>query len=862
MSQEFNTPMMKQYLGIKKQYQDCLLLYRMGDFYELFLDDALIGAKVLGITLTSRSKGKDGRIPMAGVPYHAVDSYLTKLVKAGYKVAICEQLSPPNKKGLVDRDVVRIITPGTIMDEQALEKKENNYIVSIAMKGTKIGISFADISTGEFLVDEQETTTSVHELIEHYGPVECLLSSALYEDTHFVKEMRKHPKMHITHISSWMTQVRQAHRTLTAHFGVHTLESFEIHSLLIAQEAAAVLLSYLSDTQKGSVSHIRQITRIRHGKQVIIDRATQINLELFTTIREHDMRGSLLSVLDRTRTAMGGRMLKHWIMEPLCDRDAISDRLNSVDELQKNQKDKKLIDTHLERIHDIERMLSRLSVGIGNARDLVNLKHALEEAIHIVQISDLLSSTLLSKLFSSKEIQIVQTVVATIDTMILPEPKITLKEGGIIQDGVDTRLDELRTLLASGTEWLKKFEATERARTGINSLKVRFNNVFGYYIEITNTNLHLAPSDYTRKQTLVNGERYITTELKEHEGKILSAQEEIYRIEYQLYQQTLESVIAHTPPLQSIAQTLGVLDCLCAFAEIASEYSYCKPKILFSNEIRISDGRHPVVERLLADTQFVPNSVHLDPIKQQLLIITGPNMAGKSVFVRQVALIVLMAHMGSFVPAHSAHIGVVDRIFVRSGASDVITSGLSTFMVEMVETATILRHATEKSLVIMDEIGRGTSTYDGISIAWAVAQYLATARHSHAKTLFATHYHELQDLANLFPKRIQNFHMEIIERQDGPQFVHTLVPGRSISSFGIAVAKRAGVPQQVIDIATHKLTQLETNRDVTHPATHSVERTGDTQLRQTISELQITHMTPLDALNTLAALQKKIQSEI
>lgn len=852
---------MKQYLGIKKRYHDCLLLYRMGDFYELFLDDALIGAKVLGITLTSRSKGKDGRIPMAGVPYHAVDSYLTKLVKAGYKVAICEQLSVPNKKGLVDRDVVRIITPGTVLDEQALEKKENNYIVSIAMKGTKIGIACADISTGEFLVDEHETLAAVHTMIEQYGPVECLLSSALYENADFVKELRTHSKMHLTHISSWMTQVRQAHSTLTAHFGVHTLESFEIHSLFIAQEAAAVLLTYLSDTQKGNISHIRQITRIRQGRQLIVDRATQINLELFSTIREHDVRGSLLSVLDRTRTAMGGRMLKRWLLEPLCDHDAICERLDSVEELQSNQKNKNAIDTHLEKIHDIERMLSRLSVGIGNARDLINLNHALHETIQISNRTNSLTSPLLSRLFLANEIESLQSVTHTIDTTILDQPKITLKEGGIIKDGVDKRLDELRTLIASGDTWLKEFESSERVRTGIHSLKVRFNSVFGYYIEITNANLHLAPSDYTRKQTLVNGERYITADLKEHEGKTLSAQEEIYRIEYDLYQQTLESILMHTARLQAVAQTLGILDCLCAFAAAANDYSYCKPKILFSNEIRINDGRHPVVERLLSDTPFVPNSVHLDPIKQQLLIITGPNMAGKSVFVRQVAIIVLMAHMGSFVPAHSAHIGVVDRIFVRSGASDVITSGLSTFMVEMVETATILRHATEKSLVIMDEIGRGTSTYDGISIAWAVAQYLATAEHGHAKTLFATHYHELQDLADLFPKRIHNFHMEIIERPDGPQFVHTVVAGRSTSSFGLAVAKRAGVPEKVIDIATQKLQQLEIVRDTSHSPPPPTGDTKSDSLRQKISKLHISTMTPLEALNTLSALQNHIESE-
>ncbi len=866
MSQEFNTPMMKQYLGIKKQYHDCLLFYRMGDFYELFLDDAQIGAKILGITLTSRSKGRDGRIPMAGVPYHAVDSYLTKLVKAGHKVAICEQLSPPNSKGLVDRDVIRIVTPGTILDEKALEKKENNYIMSVIVKETKIGIAFADISTGEFVVDEQDIADPLiplHELIEHYKPAECLLPSSLYEDTAFVKEIRTHSSIHVTHVSSWMTQVRQAHRTLTQHFGLHTLESFEIHSLFLAQESAAVLLTYLSDTQKGNISHIRYISRIHHGNQVIMDKATQINLELFSTIREHDLRGSLLSVMDQTITAMGGRMLKHWIMEPLSNRDDICKRLDSVEELLSARKKTNSIAAHLEQIHDVERMLSRLSVGIGNARDVVNLKNALVQVIHIAKLTDASSSSLLQRLFSKTEITHIESVVKNIETSIQNEPKITLKEGGIINDGVDKRLDTLRKLLTSGEEWMREFETKERERTTINSLKVRFNSVFGYYIEITNANIHLAPSDYTRKQTLVNGERFITAQLKEHEEKILMAQEEVYRIEYELYQKLLEKILKETTYLQATAKNVGIIDCIYAFAKIASEYSYSKPKMLFSNELRIHDGRHPVVERLLSEDPFVPNSVNLDPITQQLLIITGPNMAGKSVFVRQVALIVLMAHMGSFVPAKKAYIGVVDRIFVRSGASDMITSGLSTFMVEMVETATILHNATEKSLVVMDEIGRGTSTYDGISIAWAVASYLAGTKGSQAKTLFATHYHELQDLADVYPKRIQNSHMEVLEGKDGPRFVHTLTQGRSTSSFGIVVAKRAGVPEEVIEIAQEKLHELEALRDHQNAPQDMQIKKSDPKLesvKKDILALKLSTMTPLQALNILAKLQETLHS--
>ncbi len=870
MPPEFSTPMMKQYLAIKSNYKDCLLFYRMGDFYELFLDDAHIGAKVLGITLTSRSKGKDGRIPMAGVPYHAVDGYLAKLVKAGYKVAICEQLSEATGKGLVERDVVRIVTPGTVLDEKALEKKENNYILALTIKDTKIGVAFSDLSTGEFLVDEQDHNDPfipLSALIDHYHPVECLISSALYENTQVLRNLKKNNRMHLTRISTWQSQARNARKTLMTHFGLHTLESFEVHSLPLAQESASILLSYLSDTQKGKIAHIKKITRIRSGAQVVVDRATQINLELFSTIREHDTRGSLLSVIDETHTAMGGRMLKHWILEPLSLHQSICERLNAVEFLQKDTKVLKKIESQLDSIHDIERMISRLSVGIGNARDLINLKNALNEILKICECIKSRPFPFLTALFELESeasfSHVLVKITKCIDQKILPEPKVTLKEGDLIAPGVNKRLDSLRALLSSGEEWIQLFEKQEKESTKIQSLKVRFNGVFGYYIEITTANLHLAPKRYTRKQTLVNGERFITEELKEYEGKILTAREEINRIEYELYQNVLQEVLEHTVSIQKAANAIGILDCLCSFATVSKKHNYCKPKMLFSNEIRIEDGRHPVVERLLTESPFVPNSVHLNSHKSQLLIITGPNMAGKSVFVRQVALIVLLSHIGCFVPARTAYIGVVDRIFVRSGASDVITSGLSTFMVEMVETASILHNATEKSLIVMDEIGRGTSTYDGISIAWAVASFLATSQNPHPKTLFATHYHELQELADTYPIQIQNYHMSVIEENDEPIFAHSIVQGKSTSSFGIAVARKAGVPDEVIKIAEKKLHELEHAREFDHTNIKKKEKIPDTRtstLEKTITALDISNLTPLDALNTLSSLQKKLKN--
>ncbi len=870
--QETMTPMMHQYFDIKKQYPDCLLFYRMGDFYELFLDDAHVGARVLNITLTGKSNGKNGRIPMAGVPYHAVDAYITKLVRAGYKVAICEQLSPPNKKGLVKRDVVRIVTPGTVLDEKSLEKKDNNYIISLIISSHSIGLAVADISTGYFSTTEIETTNTeqtIKDELARIHPAECILSEELYNDPELLHILKTERNINIFPFSAWDTYAMDAENVLKKHFGVATLAGFGIEKNEFGLQTAAALLGYLQQTQKGPVNHIKKIIPTHSNQYLLLDRSTMINLELFSTIREHDTRGTLLAALDQTITALGGRLLKQWMKKPLLDKEAIEKRHDATEVLVRNHRTRQLLREKLEEVSDIERLLSRLSVGLGNARDLVNLKNSLQKVMEIKKSLAAIQSLLLQELEGNISEEI-SKIIRHIEKHIAPEPPISIREGGMIQLGVDQELDRLRKIVGGSREWILELEKKERERTGIGSLKVRFNQVFGFYIEISKTNVHMAPAHYMRKQTLVNGERFITPELKEQEEIILTAEQKINDIEYQIFQDVLQKVLEHGGVLQDAAASIAALDCLLNFASIAEKNKYVRPTMVTSGEIRIIQGRHPVVEHLLQDAQFVPNDVALDNDNQQLLLITGPNMAGKSVFIRQVAVIVLMAQMGSFVPAKEAQISLTDHIFVRSGASDVITSGLSTFMVEMVETAYILHHATKKSLIIMDEIGRGTSTYDGISIAWAVAEYLVT--HATPKTLFATHYHELQVLEEQFPRQIKNFHMSVADEKGKPIFLHTILPGGASHSFGVAVARLAGIPESVIDRANELLVELE-KRSSAEPAVSNTEKqrsmsdVRDSQhdslmthfIQKELEKMDIHQMTPLDALNALSELKEKLK---
>ncbi len=815
MDQQFSTPMMRQYEVIKKDYLDCLLFYRMGDFYELFLDDAHIGAKVLDITLTSRSKGKEGRIPMAGVPYHAVDSYLAKLVKAGYKVAICEQMTEPNKRGIIEREVVRVVTPGTILDEKALDKKENNFIISVDIKDQTIAIAACDISTGYFQVQEcnfSELSQTLHNELGRINPSECILSEELYNTPEILKILNNEQDLNITCFQNWHIYETQSKKLLKQQFKVNTLEAFGIEGRPLVMRVAAALLGYLKETQKEKISHITTIRNIENEEYLIMDKSTMINLELFSTIREHDTKGTFISVLDKTTTAMGGRCLRSWVKKPLAKKLSIIDRYDAIEELLNNPSIRKKIKILLEQIADIERMIARLSVGIGNARDLVNLKSSLVCIVEIKEALGKSNSKLLRKIEDDIS-ELLPKVIADIEHTLVPDPPVSIREGGMIQKGIDNQLDKLHSLVGGGKEWIAQLEIEERKKTGINSLKIRFNKVFGFYIEVTRSNAHLVPKEYMRKQTLVNGERFITPDLKKQEEMILSAEDEIHRLEYTLFNQLLSRVLSNTECIQTSSFAIATLDCLISFAELSLTNKYVRPDIDNSGELSIVQGRHPVVETLLSETQFVPNDVHLNTDEQK------------------------------------AAISVVDRIFVRSGASDVITSGLSTFMVEMVETAYILRHTTRNSLIIMDEIGRGTSTYDGISIAWAVAEYLVTHEKIPAKTLFATHYHELQKLADMYPKKIHNYHMSVVEENNSPVFLHTFSKGGASASFGVAVAKLAGIPEEVVTKASKLLQEMEYKKDNEHPV-----------ISNKISSLDLHSITPLNALNLLAELQQELKN--
>ena len=874
MQSSVDTPMIQQYMKIKKQYPDCLLFYRMGDFYELFFDDAHVGASVLDITLTGKANGKNERIPMAGVPYHAVDAYLSKLVKAGYKVAICEQLSPPNKKGLVERDVVRIVTPGTLLDDKSLEKKENNFIVSLLFQKQKTALAIADISTGYFSVTDIASNQFEQIITDEFArlqPKECIVSEKVYNDASILKILTQDNRINIFPYDEWDIHVSDARQMLHDHFGIGQLASFSFDAKPHTQQAAAVLLGYLKQTQKGPVQHIRKISHYTASDHLVLDRSAIVNLELFATIRDHSSASSLLSVMDDTRTAMGGRLLKQWMRQPLAAEERITERHSVVSELLEEQSLREMLRESLDCIADIERLVSRLSVGLGNARDLVNLKETLKQCLEIAALlnettSPLLQSIKKRMIFHEKGSQSVKEIIELIEKMIVTEPPISIREGKMIAKGNHKELDKLRSVVSGSRDWIAELEREEREKTGINSLKIRFNQVFGFYIEVSKSNLSMVPDTYQRKQTLVNAERFITKELKEQEEIIVTAEDRIHTIEFELFQKTTQKVLSSVGLLQDVAGCVAIIDCLTNFAQLAEKRNYTRPVLLQSGEMHIYSGRHPVIETLLGKKKFVPNDTHFAKGDQQLLLLTGPNMAGKSVYLRQNALIVLLAQMGSFVPVEKAEITVVDQIFVRSGASDVITSGLSTFMVEMVESAYILHHATDKSLIIMDEIGRGTSTYDGISIAWAVTEYLI--KNQSPKTLFATHYHELQELEKEYPKQIVNYHMSVADDEGDPVFLHTLAKGGASHSFGVAVAKLAGLPDAVISRANELLVQLESRTEKAKETKDQKQEAKQIVQPQTISfaehliqkelaNLDISQMTPLKALNKLADLKEK-----
>lgn len=808
---EFSTPMMQQYMKIKSENPDCLLFFRLGDFYELFLDDALLGSRVLGITLTARPRGKDGHVPMAGVPYHAADSYLAKLITAGYKVAICEQITLPDSKGLVERAVVRIVTPGTLVSESTLDAKKSNYLATFVFGESTIGVAFADVSTGSFFSTEVPTSqmhSQLESLLVKFAPAEVLLSPQAYNTPQILSLFKSKGVPNCSVVHEWEAIVSNSTQLLCQQYGISTLSPLGLEAKQHAAQAAAVLVWYVQKTQQSAAKHLQYPVFATSKKQVVLDRSAIANLELFKTLQDGGTTGSFVQAIDFTQSAMGARLLKKWIVEPLAQKKDITARLLAVEECTQNKHLRDTTRQLLAKLFDVQRLLSRLAVGMSVPPELVRLKQSLAVFLEVKKQLSICATPQMIKLREDIADSL-GTLVAYLDSHVLEEPRVEVKKGGVIANGVSEQLDELRDIVAGNREWLQKFEQQERVASGIGSLKVKFNSVFGFYIEVSKANVQLAPKHYERKQTLVNAERFSTPELKAYEEKILTAEERIGELEAELFKQVVETVLTSVSEIQRAAESIAVIDCLTGFAQLAIERHYCMPVISTSIELRIKEGRHPVLEQLMETGSFVPNGTEYGENKPTLHLITGPNMAGKSVYMRQVALITLLAHMGSFVPAQEATIGLVDRIFVRSGASDFISSGQSTFMVEMVEAATILHQSTSKSLIVMDEIGRGTSTYDGISIAWAIAEHLVATKEKNPRTLFASHYHELQKLADEYPRQVANYHMAIDATVEPPTFLHHIEQGGASHSFGIAVAQMAGMPQSVIHRATTLLQKLE-----------------------------------------------------
>ena len=799
------TPMMTQYLAIKKQIdQDTLLFFRMGDFYEMFFDDAKVAAGILEIALTKRNK-----VPMCGVPYHSAESYLTKLIRAGKKIAICEQMEDPAQaKGIVRREIVRIVTPGTILEENVLESKQNNYLAGLCHKNGTYGLALIDISTGLFWIEEADSPDALQDNLFRYAPSECVVPEEQADDAEIKELFHDHSSTLLSPHDDWTFELDAATDLLTRHFNVHSLQGFGCEDLPRAVGAAGGVLHYLAQELHRQVGHIKQL-RVRHADEyMLLDETTLANLDLVATrgAGRGTSAPTLLKTLDTTRTPMGGRLLREWMVRPLNQLDSIRARHDVVEWFSRNRSLLMQLREDLGEIKDLERLVARLGAGSGNGRDINAVAQSLEAlpALHTHLSGQ--KTTRLNELL--KDLTPMPDLVNLIRRAIEDEPPITIKDGGVIRKGYHEELDELRSAATEGRQWLADYQTREQERTGIKNLKVRHNKVFGYYIEITKSNLNDVPAEYTRKQTLVNAERFITPELKEYENKILGAQDRSMELEYELFLEIRNAVVNETDRIQRMAAALAELDVLATLADRALALRYVRPVMTEGDTVRIKDGRHPVIEAMTGAEPFVPNDTHLDGFENQLIIITGPNMAGKSTYIRQVALIVVMAQMGSFVPASEAEIGLVDRVFTRVGASDDLARGRSTFMVEMQETANILNNATKRSLIVLDEIGRGTSTFDGISIAWSVAEYLHNHEDVKAKTLFATHYHELTDLARTMPG-VKNYNVLVREKNDRIAFLRKIVPGGADKSYGIQVARLAGLPGEVIERAREILTNLE-----------------------------------------------------
>ena len=875
------SPMMVHYCQTKCAYKDSILFYRLGDFYEMFFEDAKTVSRELELTLTGKDCGLSERAPMCGIPYHAAETYINRLIDKGYKVAICEQVEDPKTaKGIVKREVTRVVTPGTNLNMQELDEGKNNYLMSIVCVGDHFGVSTADITTGDCYVTEIDEERKLWDEINKFLPAEIICNDAFLVSGVDVDDLRNRLHISVFALESWYFGDDLCKQTLLEHFKISSLEGLGLGDYDSGVIAAGSLFRYLLDTQKNTMEHMNKIIPYTTDRYMVIDSSSRRNLELVETLREKQKRGSLLWVLDKTKTAMGARMLRNFVEQPLIDADAINERLDAVTELNMQAMLREEIREYLNPVYDLERLVSRISYRSANPRDLLAFKMSLEMIPHIKNLLANFTSPLLVRI--NEQMDGLEDLYTLLEASITEDPPLAVKEGGIIREGYNEQVDTYRNSKTQGKSWLAQLEAEEKEKTGIRNLKVKYNKVFGYYLEVTNSFKDLVPEYYTRKQTLTNAERYITPKLKELEDMILGAEDKLFALEYDLFCQVREKLAAQIPRIQETAKAIAQLDVYASLSVVAQRNNYVRPTVNTKGVIDIKNGRHPVVEKMINNDMFIANDTYLDNGSKRVSVITGPNMAGKSTYMRQTALIVLMAQIGSFVPAEKAKIGVVDRIFTRVGASDDLASGQSTFMVEMTEVANILRNATAKSLLILDEIGRGTSTFDGLSIAWAVIEHISNTKLLGAKTLFATHYHELTELEGKIPG-VNNYCIAVKERGDDIVFLRKIVKGGADKSYGIQVAKLAGVPDSVLDRAKELVDELvhtditstfkdlaENSRKTKPKAVHYDEvdleqislfdTVQDQDIIEELKNLDITMLTPMDAMNTLYRLQNKLKN--
>ena len=872
------SPMMQEYCKTKEKYKDCVLFYRLGDFYEMFFDDALLVSKELELTLTGKDCGLEERAPMCGIPFHASEVYIKRLIEKGHKVAICEQVEDPKKaKGLVKREVIRVVTPGTTLDATSLDESKNNYLMSIVSLEDHFGCAIADITTGDCFLTEVDRPQKLLDEINKFVPAEIICNDAFFMSGVDTEDLKERLRICIFPLDNWYFDDGLCQRTLKEHFHVNTLEGLGVQDYDSGVIAAGALFQYLNETQKTALSHMATIHPYTADKFMLIDSSTRRNLELVETLREKQKRGSLLWVLDKTKTAMGARTLRGYVEQPLIDAQEINRRLAAVEELTQKPMLREEIREYLNPIYDLERLVSRISYQSANPRDMVSFASSLEMLPFIRQILKDFEAPVLKQIY--EDMDPLEDVTDLIKRAIVEDPPLAQKDGGIIREGFNADVDKYRRSRTDGKKWLAELEAREKERTGIKNLKIKYNRVFGYSLEVTNSFKDQVPDNYVRKQTLANAERYITQELKDLEDLILGAEDRLYALEYELFADVREKVGQEVVRIQKTAKAVAALDVFASLALVAERNNFVKPKINENGVLDIKGGRHPVVEQMIENDMFIANDTYLDNQKKRVSVITGPNMAGKSTYMRQTALIVLMAQIGSFVPAEKANIGIVDRIFTRVGASDDLASGQSTFMVEMTEVANILRNATAKSLLILDEIGRGTSTFDGLAIAWAVIEHISNTKLCGAKTLFATHYHELTELEGKIPG-VNNYCIAVKEKGDDIVFLRKIVKGGADKSYGIQVAKLAGVPDSVISRAKELVEELSDAditaavKDLTAPKKKQkimydqvdmaqmslFDTVQDNDIVDEIRDLDMTHLTPMEAMNILYNLQNKIKN--